>query len=570
MIHMDGLALCSAVEEMRRELQGGRVERIAQPGAFDLLFTIRSGGKNHRLLCSAAPESARVLMVQKPEETQLKKASPLLLAVRRRLVHARLAEISMPTPDRVVRFSFEGIDEIGNDACFTLVAEIMGKHSNLILLDRENTVIESARRVYADMSSVRTILPKAVYIAPPAQEKKNPLEASLKEIESVLREANGKYSGALVGNYLGISPATAQFLCDNVTEPKVLSKQIFEYFQTIALHQEKPAIFWANETPLGVMAAILPMTGVRQTPMPSICAAYEQAYKLVLSRRSLEQQRLSLYTMVKEHLNRLYRRLAIQEEALLSAQNYVQLRHYGDLIMAYAYEISKGVPRAKLIDYETGQAVEIVLDAGKTAPQNAQAYYKKASRKKATLTAAQAQKEEILPQIAYLESVLQMVEMAGEEEALWEIREELSNQGILKKQGSRPGDRQRPSSPVRFLTPDGVEILAGRNNRQNDMLTTKLAKSTDVWFHVQGMPGSHVIAREKLPLKSNTLKAALHIAAFYSKGRHSSNVPVDMTEVKYVHKPSGAKPGFVIYTQQKTHFVTPDEDYVKSMIQAEE
>jgi len=577
MTHMDGVALYAMTKELNTLLENGRIERISKSGKFDYTFVVRANGKNSRLLISADPESARIHLTEKGSESKEAVPPPFLMLLRKHIAKGRIVDITMDSLDRIVTFFIVAADELGDLRRYRLIAEVMGKHSNLILVDEDGTIIDAAKRVYADMSSVRTVLPGEKYIAPPAQEKASPMGFDFSTYFTSIQEPTKRAAAAITQGVLGVSPHSARMLCAMAGvladaplplsdgDAAQLAGTCKSFFTMVEGGTGHPCILFLQDAPTAVFHT--PVPGYDHRSFSTLSQAYDVYYAQCLEEKQLVNAKAALRASVSDHLDKLYKRLGIQNDVLLNAEAYEADQHTGELLLAYLYMIPKGAESCTLNDYLTGEDVIIKLDASLNPQQNAQRYFKRSSRKKAALSAAQAQKDEIEPQVEYLQSVLHSIETVTELGELREIREELRDQGYLRQApGSRKGEKQQQSQPVRFRSPDGIEILVGRNNKQNDLLTTRIARSTDMWFHVQGMPGSHVVVRHKAPLPSDTMVAALNIAAYYSRGRNSANVPIDVTAIKNVRKPAGAKPGYVIFTQQRTYFITPDEKLVKSLL----
>ena len=577
MTHMDGVALYAMTQELMKTLDNGRIERISRSGKYEYTLVVRANNKNHRLLLSADPESARLHLTEKGAENREQTPPPFLMLLRKHLAKGRITSIAMDTLDRVVTLEVLSANELGDLCPYRLILEVMGKHSNLILVDEKGTVIDAAKRVYADMSRVRTVLPGDDYLPPPSQEKDSPLTLDFSAYLAAHSQWGQRAAAALTAGCLGVSPHTARMLCQlaglspdaslplSPGDAGALSAACTAFFSRLRESQLEPGILTHGEEWLAVFPQPVPDYGF--LPYPTLSQAYDAYYTQCLAQKQLVSSKAALTASVSDHLDRLYKRLSIQNDVLLSSQNQEEEQHLGELILAYLHEIPRGADRWVVNDYLTGEDRALKLDPTQTPQENAQRYFKRSARKKAAAKAAQAQKGEIEPQVAYLQSVLLSIDTAGTSTELGEIREELREAGYLRQSpGSKKGEKQQQSQPVRFRSPDGIEILVGRNNRQNDLLTTRIARSTDIWLHVQGMPGSHVVVRHRAPLPSDTMVAALNIAAYYSRGRNSSNVPVDVTAIKNVRKPAGSKPGYVIFTQQKTYFITPDEKLVKSLL----
>jgi predicted ribosome quality control (RQC) complex YloA/Tae2 family protein len=573
-MQMDGAALFAAAHEANERLCGGRIERIAQPGRFDVVFTIRSGGVNHRLLFSADPESARVHLVGAADKGP-DRPPTFLMMLRKHLLQARVTNISAPRMDRAVVLSVTATNDLGDRVQLQFVAECMGKHSNLILVGSDGMILDCAKRIPPAVSSLRTVLPGERYHAPPAQQKADALKMDARMMAAQLCDvASGDMPKALVSQFYGLSPFTAQHLCaaagiEDARAP--FSEQAAETAAR-ALHQFVSALKRGDFSPsvqyddLGAPIAFAPFAlsgrGVaRMATMGEAVSAYMDYHRTY---RRLLSEKNTLTAAVNARLGKLLKRRAIQQDVLSQSGDHEALRLQGELMLAYAYQIKRGMAAVEVYDYTQDRPVTLKLDATKNAAENAALMFHRYRRKKSAVAAAQQQLDEILPEIDYWEGTLLSIEQADVQDTLTEIREELREQNLIRANAPKPGQRQ-VSRPLRFISPDGVEIFSGRNNAQNDQLTCRMARPNDTWLHAQGMAGSHVLVRAN-PVPPATLHAAAQIAAYFSRGKQSDNVPVDYTLIKNVRKPKGAKPGYVTYTAQKTLFVTPDATFVKSLI----
>lgn len=576
-MHMDGAALLAAANEINASLQNGRVERIAQPTRFDIVFTIRAERSNTRLLISADPEAARMHLCGSAEKGP-EKPFPFLMVLRKYLLHGRLLEIRVPQMERACLLRFLITDELGDRREMHLIAEIMGKHSNLILVDEKGIIIDSIKRVTPSMSSLRTVLPGEHYHRPPGQPKHSLLDAEEAEIRQWITDAPPARMGKmLVDMCYGISPFTAEQICRRAgldadsyapfsnAQVQALAGtcvQITKALQTlplqsVQLYEDARIVGFA---PFGVMGYASKPT---ETFNDAVCTYYQSRKQAT----QIQRAKAALQASLSARLQKLYKRLQIQDNALRKSEGWERYRQEGELILAYAYQLKRGMQTATLFDYTQDKEITLTLEPTLTPSENAAKRFKRYQKAKATLIAAQEQKEQIEPEIAYLESVCLAVEQAEAMEEIEQIRAELQGQRLLPATQTRGKRAPAPQAkPLAFISSEGIPMLAGRNNAQNDLVTTRLARSTDTWLHAQGMPGSHVVIQVH-PVPQQTLLEAAHIAAYFSRGKHSNNVPIDYTLIKNVHKPSGAKPGFVTYTSQKTIFITPDEALVKRLIQ---
>ncbi|MFR4250302.1 MAG: NFACT family protein [Christensenellales bacterium] len=581
-MQLDGLSLYAASMECNALLCGGRVERIAQPSRQTVVFTIRANGQNHRLLFSCEPEAPRAVVVPQAEKGP-EKPFTFLMILRKHLVHARIVSIQAPRCDRVLSLSFDALDDLGARVRLTFIAELMGKHSNLILVNQEQVILDCAKRIPPSVSSLRTVLPGDRYQAPPVQQKADLLSCTENEIRAIVQSfPAGRVSSSLVGSFYGVSPYAARLLCQRAAIEEdafyPLSGELQNALCREILHMQSdlqscafaPVLLLdAEDRPAGFFPFV-PKQGA-YTPYPTMMAAMNAYYSACAEQKAIERQRTQLSSAVQTRLQKLYKRLSIQNDTLMKSENYERLRTEGDLILAYAYLVTEHCNMLEVEDYtQENKLVKLTYDPHLTPIANAEKRYKRYQKLRSACQAANQQKKKIQPEIDYLEEVLLSIQQNDSLDSLLEIRHELQDQDILPPNRESGQKRKTPQSrPLRFLSSDGIEMLCGRNNAQNDLVTLRLSRSTDTWLHAQGMPGSHVLIRAaRVP--EQTLRQAAHIAAFYSRGRRSENVPIDYTLIKHVRKPSGAKPGFVTYAFQKTLFITPDEALVKSLFAKDE
>lgn len=557
-------------------LIGSRVDKIHQPSKEELIISLRALGGTKKLLFSAANSGARVNLTSLSPENP---ASPpmLCMLMRKHLGNGRLLAIEQDGFERILRFDFECMSEIGDMVTNSLIIEIMGRHSNIILTSG-GKVIDSVKRITDDISSVRRILPGVAYELPPRQKRLNLSSCTAQEVKQALDDCTEeRLSKALMAVFEGISPILARewiyYICHNteLAKPELTAdgfdklmffiNRIRKAFAgdtcfSLACEQSgKPKDF----TFVDILQYGTEMTVSHEEGASSLL---EKFYSSSTQKERLKQRSHVLLKMLMNLYERTERRINIQKQELAQTADRDKLRHIGDLLNANIYRLEKGQNKAVLEDYETGNAVEIPLDVRLSPAQNAQKYYseyRKLDTAEKMLTRLIADGEQ---ELVYIDSVFDAASRTEGESELLEIRAELASQGYLRqnKKGGKTNKSLKPQPPIKYKSTSGFEILVGRNNKQNDELTLKTARADDIWLHTQNIPGSHVIIRtEGKKADEKALKEAAIIAAYNSKARESAQVPVDYTLVKYVKKPSGAKPGMVIFTNNKTLFVKPDE-----------
>lgn len=559
---MDGLGLYVGMLQIRAALTGGRIDKIQQTEKDELLFSVRNNGTNYRLLLNASASDARVQL------TQTKKQSPanapmFCMLLRKHMTGGRLVSFEQPDMDRVLAIGIEASSELGDPAHFTLYCELMGKHSNIILTDEASLIIDSIKRISPSMSSVRPVLPGMNYRPVPAQAKIDPRFASKETFMQVVSEQKNP-AKALSQKFFGISPKTAEYLLETFG-----MSGIQEYFHKVGQKAETYVLM--DET--GNPRDVLPFKPASQKNCRASSAG--EAYDLLYEQRErtewIKRHGTSARKVIQNNIERCEKKLALYADALNSSESMEQNRLYGELLTANLHRLKQGSSAAVLNYYtDPAERVLIPMDIQLTPGENAQRYYKKYQKQKAAREMALVQREQTLDELSYLEGQYENLGNCTAQNELEELIDELRALGYIKKERVGQKKQKLPASmPMRFVSTDGIEILVGKNNTQNDKLTLKTALPNETWLHAKNIPGSHAIIRtEGEPPRATLLEAAI-IAAYYSKARGGENIPVDYTLRKYVKKPSGAKPGMVIYTTNRTVFVTPDETLVKRLQQAQ-
>lgn len=566
---MDGFTLHFLARELREALVGARVDRAVQPERDEVLLTMRNHNENFNVLFSASAGCARAHI------TRVKKNNPLeppmlCMLLRKHLSGARVTDVRQIDCDRILEIAFEHFDELGERTTKTLVCEFMGKHSNLIFLTADGKIIDSARHVTEQISSVRQVLPGLYYQRPPAHGKLPFLALEPAALAARLAEAPKTLHKALSECVSGLSTQTAREIAYRTLgdesastgslAPEAVAEAVVRVMQEM-LGEFSPALLYAPGEDAPIDAVPIPFKSRAHLdcrPMPSLSAALDEFYRARDLAERMQQKSAALHRVLKNNLERSEKKLAIQEEALLNCERAEDYRIKGELLMANLHLVSKGAKRVSVPNYydEALTPMEIELDERISPAQNAQRYFKRYQKARSARKFALEQKAIAQEEIRYLASQLLALETCTEEAELAEIREELEKLGYVRANHNRRQMKKLPpSTPLRFTAPSGAEIFVGKNNRQNDELTFS-AKPGYVWLHAKDMPGSHVIIARENPDEA-TIRYAASLAARYSSGRESGRVPIDYALKKYVKKPSGAKPGFVTYTNQKTLYAEP-------------
>lgn len=573
---MDGLTLGFAARELDALLKGGRVDKITQPEKDTVILLIRAGSENRRLLLCASPNNARCHLTGANFPNPLEPPMFCML-LRKQLLGARVLGMKQIGGDRVLHLDLDTVDEMGDHVLRRLILEVMGRHSNLILVDSENRILEAARHVSQDMSRVRLIQPGLTYAPPPAQDKLDPACMNAILLSDRLAAAGDvPLHKALAGCVAGLSNPAARELafrvlnpgCDQADDLSAAAARLADLFARLPGMVDPRVLLDENGDALDVFAfPYLSRDLARQQPQPTVSQALERYFGARDQQDRLQQKSASMVRLLKGHIERCEKKLALQEEELASAQKMEEYRIMGELINANLWQLQKGQTQAELSNFydENGATLTVPLDIQLTPAQNAQRYFKKYQKARSARQTAAEQREKTLAELNYLEGALLDVGKCVGESELEEIRQELVRTGYLRKNTNRRQQRALPQSkPYHYLSSDGIAIDVGKNAVQNDRLTTT-ARPNETWLHAKDMPGSHVIIRTEGEVPPATLREAAILAAWYSKGQRSSSVPVDYTLRRYVKKPSGAVPGYVIYTNQHTVYMTVSESDVRAI-----
>ncbi len=580
---LDG-ALLHCVKQELSNLMGARVDKIYQPSREEIVLSLRLLNSPDRsakkLIFSANGGSARVNLTS--AEFENPQSPPMFcMLLRKHLGGGRLIDIRQDGLERILYFDFECTNEIGDIVVNTVVSEIMGRHSNIIIV-RGGRVVDSIKRVTDEVSSVRRVLPNIVYETPPRAERLNILNAGTDEIIRALNGRTDRLAKALPDILEGISPIFARecayystgdtdIPCNLLDEEQFENAALFLCKAKKALNGSAEFTMLTDETgkkkdfcfvDIGQYGSAMTVTKF-DTANEMLDDFFSSAGRAERTR----QRARDLLKTVTNAYERISRKLELQKKELAECGEREVFRVCGDLINANIYRLEKGMTSCTLDDFYTGERREIKLDARLTPSQNAQRYYAEYRK----LDTAEKMLTELIKKgaddLVYLDSVLDCISRNENEQELNEIRRELREQGFVRGGKDKTDDKKKkPSEPMKFRSTDGFEILVGKNNRQNDQLTLKTAKATDIWLHTKDIAGSHVIIKTdgKTPSEQTIFEAA-QLAAFHSKGKSGSGVPVDYVAVKFVKKPAGAKPGMVIFTNNKTLYVTPDESAVEKL-----
>lgn len=545
----DGFFLHHMVEELRRELVNGRIQKINQPFEQELVLQIRSNRQSHRLLLSAHPVFGRIQLTQTTFENPAQ-PSTFIMVLRKYLQGALIESIEQVENDRIVEMTVSNKNEIGDHIQATLIIEIMGKHSNILLIDKSShKILEVIKHVGFSQNSYRTLLPGSTYIAPPSTESLNPFTIKDEKLFEILQtqETTAKNLQSL---FQGLGRDTANEL------ESILVSEKLSTFRNFFNQETKPCL---TETSF----SSVPFANQVGEPFTSLSDLLDTYYKDKAERDRVKQQASELIRRVENELQKNRHKLKKQEKELLATDNAEEFRQKGELLTTFLHQVPNDQDQVVLDNYYTNQPITIALDKALTPNQNAQRYFKRYQKLKEAVKYLTDLIEETKATILYLESVETVLNQAGLEE-IAEIREELIQTGFIRR---RQREKiQKRKKPEQYLASDGKTIIyVGRNNLQNEELTFKIARKEELWFHAKDIPGSHVVISGNLDPSDEVKTDAAELAAYFSQGRLSNLVQVDMIEVKKLNKPTGGKPGFVTYTGQKTLRVTPDPEKIASM-----
>ena len=545
----DGFFLHHMVEELRTELLNGRIQKINQPFDQELVLQIRSNRKSHRLLLSAHPVFGRIQLTESTFENPAQ-PSTFIMVLRKYLQGAVIESIEQIENDRIVEITVSNKNEIGDHIQATLIIEIMGKHSNILLVDKSShKILEVIKHIGFSQNSYRTLLPGATYIAPPSTEALNPFMVKDEKLFEILQtqELTAKN---LQNLFQGLGRDTATELERQLLNDKLAT------FRNFFGQETKPCLTDKS-------FSCVPFSSKTAENFDSLSQLLDIYYKDKAERDRVKQQASELIRRVENELQKNRQKLKKQEKELLATENAEEFRQKGELLTTFLHQVPNDQDQVILENYYTNQPITIALDKALTPNQNAQRYFKRYQKLKEAVKYLTDLIEETKATILYLESVETVLNQAGLDE-IAEIREELIQTGFIRRrQREKIQKRQKPEQ---YLASDGKTIIyVGRNNLQNEELTFKMARKEELWFHAKDIPGSHVVISGNLNPTDEVKTDAAELAAYFSKGRLSNLVQVDMIEVKKLNKPTGGKPGFVTYTGQKTLRVTPDPEKIQSM-----
>lgn len=584
---LDGIVLNNVCMELKNMLIDCKVDKVYQPEKDEIHLNIRSKGNNLKLLISASSNNPRVYF------TNFTKDNPqnppmFCMLLRKHIQGGRIVDVEQISLERILKISVESMNELGDMTVKELIIEIMGKHSNIVLVDKSSgKIVDSIKRVPISISSVRQILPGLLYSSPPSQDKTSPIDVEKSLFFELLdnSEETDVYK-FLYKNFIGLSPLVSKEICflshiDENLKLNNLSKEtkdnLFNHFQDVYLRVKNN-----NYTPTVIKDEndydILAFSSIDLKQFGSLPKVHFESISELLDYYFLTRDKLDrikqksndLRKSISMKLDRALNKLAKQKREILDAEKRDVFKIYGELITANIYQLEKGQEEVELDNFysESYEKMKVKLNKNLTPSENAQKYFKKYNKLKTAYDIVSKELVKTKEEVHYLEHILLALETSTEIEELDEIREELIQEGYFKKSNSKKSKKQSKSisKPHHYKSSDGFDIYVGKNNNQNDYLTLRFASKEDIWLHTKVIPGSHVIIKsEGKDVPENTILEAAYLAGFYSKGKMSSNVPIDYTERKNVKKPNGAKPGMVIYETNSTVYITPSVENISKI-----
>ncbi len=572
---MDALCLSAVLQETAQAVTGGRIDKIYQPSRDEILLHLRGTEGPSRLLLSANPNWARLQLTQRPRENPAEPPMFCML-LRKYLTGGRVLGLHQPPMERLAELEVEATNEMGDKVRRRLILEAMGRRTNLLLLDGEGRIVDCLRRVDGDLTQARPLLPGMFYQYPPLQAGKADPAAITDEVRETLLAQGQTDTPAdrfLLDHFMGLSPLIAREVAFEAfgevdapvgRDPALLLDKLAALVARVQTGQVQPALLARQGKAVDFSFRPILQYGpeTESRTYPTFAALLDDFYQARETADQVRQKGQDFLKSLTHARDRLIRKLALQEEELARTANRETDRRYGDLITANLYRMEKGAKVLQAENYYEPDCplIEIPLDPRKTPQQNAALYYKKYTKAKTAEEMLRIQLEKGVQERAYLDSVLESISRAEGDRDLEEIRQELAQTGYLRRRGKGKEKMKRPATkPLTFRSSAGLRISVGRNNLQNDLLTTKQAGKWDYWLHTQKIHGAHVILwTEGTPPDPQSIQEAAMLAAWYSQGREGKKVPVDYTPVKFVKKPAGARPGMVVYSTYQSAYVAPD------------
>ena len=567
----DGITIANIKNELENTILNGRIYKIAQPEADELILTIKTGNGQYRLFISVDASLPLIYL------TETNKPSPMTapgfcMLLRKHIQNGRIISITQPDFERVLIFEIEHLNEMGDLCRKKLIVEIMGKHSNIIFCDEKDMILDSIKHISALVSSVREVLPGRDYFIPKTTDKSNPLLCDRSQFAENVRSKPLPIGKAIYTSFTGISPVIAEEICHRAdldsalpasslseSERAHLSNLFLQAMEDIASDNFSPAVYTDEKGPVEYASiALSQYNDYKKTEFDSISSLLENYYIEKNNQSRIRQKSSDLRRIVATLLDRNRKKLQLQLKQLADTEKRDKYRLYGELIHTYGYNVEDGAKSFEALNYYTNENITIPLDPDYSPMENGKRYFDKYNKLKRTFEALSTLTEETKAEISHLESIQSALMLAEGEGDLTEIKEELTECGYIRKKASKKKEKIT-SRPYHYVTKEGFHIYVGKNNFQNDHISFKLAGNSDWWFHVKGAPGSHVIVKtEGKELPDSVFEDAGRLAAYYSSKRESEKVEIDYLKKRNLKKPNGAKPGFVVYYTNYSLTIAPD------------
>ncbi len=577
----DGITIASLVRELQSSLLEGRIFKIAQPEMDELLLTIKCKDRTQRRLLISAGASLPLMYLTNSNKPSPITAPNFCMLLRKHIQNGKITNIFQPSMERIVHFEIEHYNEMGDLCHKQLIVELMGKHSNIIFCDDTGNIIDSIKHVSALVSSVREVLPGRAYFIPPTIEKKNPLQVQEEDVREVLFGDAKPIHKAIYTSMTGISPIVAQEICYRAGvdssipanalegEQKNLICQIFvEWMKRVREGSFSPNMIMDGREPIDFAVFEMQVYKDKMTKdYNSTSSMLEEYYAMRDVVTRIRQKSADLRLVVQNALAKDYKKYDLQCKQLKDTQKRERYKLYGELLMTYGYEVEEGASECMVPNYyDDNKEIKIPLDKDLSPTENAKRYYEKYNKLKRTFEALTEIVQDTQSEIEHLESIRAAMDIALEENDLAQLKEELMEYGFIKRKGGTKKVKIT-SKPFHYISSDGYDMYVGKNNYQNEDLTFKMATGNDWWFHAKGMPGSHVIVKNKAEgeMPDKTFEEAARLAAYYSKGKEQKKVEIDYIQKKHVKKVSGAKPGFVIYHTNYSMSIEPDIEGIEEV-----
>ena len=575
----DGITIANIVHDLNQTILGGKINKIAQPENDELILTIKNNRTQYRLFLSASASLPLIYLTGNNKPGPLT-APNFCMLLRKHIGSGKIISITQPGMERVIRFEIEHLNEMGDLCTKYLIVEIMGKHSNIIFTNDNEQIIDSIKHVSAHMSSVREVLPGRPYFIPATQAKADPFQLTADILCEQILNKPAPAAKAIYTSVTGISPLIAEEICyragidggvptDGLSslEKLHLAHTFLRIMDDIRQGMFEPNIVYKGKEP--VEFASLKLTQYQDlsvTEFSSISELLETYYAEKNIVTKIRQKSVDLRKIVQTSLERNVKKYQLQQKQMKDTEKKDKYRIWGELINTYGYGLEPGIKSFEALNYYTNETVNIPLDPTLTPQENAKKYFDKYSKLKRTADALEKLLQETDSEIRHLESIAASLDIAVSEEDLIQIKEELTVYGYIRRKYTSGKKVKITSKPFHYISSDGFHIYVGKNNYQNEELSFKFASGNDWWFHAKGQPGSHVIVKtngEELP--DRTFEEAGRLAAYYSKGRQAPKVEIDYTLKKNLRKPTGGKPGFVVYYTNYSLLIEPDIKGIQQM-----